>query len=265
MALYEKRFRDLMDLKIFVMTDDDIRLSRRIQRDIAERGRTVEDVLAQYNRFVKTSYDEFIKPTMKYADIIIPHGRSNTVAIDFVVSNLKTKVPMDDFVDDFNRKIPPEVNDEDIDPENFSVVEASSGDKKIELLIKKMGALAETEEEIIMRDFYSESLLLQLFSMKTFTDIEPKRKFNSETQLFIPDILGEQGEQSALDFVMHGPSGKDLEIYTLVTKWSRVTQIIKNSGSRKLTLYRLKSIKDESAEAEDANLKILSASLKDIN
>ncbi len=77
------------------MTDDDIRLSRRIQRDIAERGRTVEDVLAQYNRFVKTSYDEFIKPVMKYADIIIPHGRSNTVAIDFVVENLKTKVPMD--------------------------------------------------------------------------------------------------------------------------------------------------------------------------
>ena len=53
MALYEKRFRDLMDLKIFVMTDDDIRLARRIRRDIAERGRTIEDVLGQYNRFVK--------------------------------------------------------------------------------------------------------------------------------------------------------------------------------------------------------------------
>lgn len=92
MALYEKRFRDLMDLKIFVMTDDDIRLSRRIQRDIAERGRTVEDVLMQYNRFVKPSYDKFIKPVMKYADIIIPHGRSNTVAIDFVLQNLKQKL-----------------------------------------------------------------------------------------------------------------------------------------------------------------------------
>lgn len=103
MALYEKRFRDLMDLKIFVMTDDDIRLSRRIQRDIAERGRTVEDVLAQYNRFVKTSYDEFIKPIMKYADIIIPHGRSNTVAIDFVVENLKTKVTLDNLQEDFTQ------------------------------------------------------------------------------------------------------------------------------------------------------------------
>lgn len=97
LALYEKRFRDLMDLKIFVLTDDDVRLARRIQRDISERGRTVEDVLQQYNRFVKTSYDEFIKPTMKYADIIIPHGRSNTVAIDFVVANLKNKVLIDDF------------------------------------------------------------------------------------------------------------------------------------------------------------------------
>ena len=86
-----------MDLKIFVMTDDDIRLSRRIQRDINERGRTIEDVLMQYNRFVKTSYDEFIKPTMKYADIIIPHGRSNTVAIDFVLQNLKTRISIDDF------------------------------------------------------------------------------------------------------------------------------------------------------------------------
>ena len=88
-----------MDLKIFVLTDDDVRLSRRLKRDIAERGRTVEDVLAQYNRFVKTSYDEFIKPTMKYADIIIPKGRSNTKGIDFIISNLKIRVPMEDLND----------------------------------------------------------------------------------------------------------------------------------------------------------------------
>jgi uridine kinase len=103
MALYEKRFRDLMDLKIFVMTDDDIRLSRRIRRDIAERGRTIEDVLRQYNKFVKASYDEFIKPTMKYADIIIPHGRSNTVAIEFVIENLKIKVPKGNLDEDFSQ------------------------------------------------------------------------------------------------------------------------------------------------------------------
>ena len=107
MALYERRFRDLMDLKIFVLTDDDIRLARRIKRDIAARGRTIEDVLAQYNRFVKTSYDEFIKPTMKYADIIVPRGRSNTKAIDFVVSNLKIRVPMEHLNDNFSEGMSP--------------------------------------------------------------------------------------------------------------------------------------------------------------
>lgn len=85
-----------MDLKIFVLTDDDIRLARRIQRDISDRGRTIESVLAQYNRFVKTSYDEFIKPTMKYADIIIPNGKTNTKAIDFVINNLKIQIPLKD-------------------------------------------------------------------------------------------------------------------------------------------------------------------------
>ena len=102
MALYEQRFRDMMDLKIFVLTDDDIRLARRIQRDIAERGRGVEDVLAQYNRFVKPSYDEFIKPTMKYADIIVPKGRSNTKGIDFVISNLKIRVPLEELNENFS-------------------------------------------------------------------------------------------------------------------------------------------------------------------
>lgn len=86
-----------MDLKIFVLTDDDIRLSRRIQRDIVERGRTIEDVLAQYNKFVKPSYDEFIKPTMKYADIIIPKGKSNKVGIEFIISNLSIRIDRPQF------------------------------------------------------------------------------------------------------------------------------------------------------------------------
>ena len=142
MALYEKRFRDLMDLKIFVMTDDDIRLSRRIQRDIAERGRTVEDVLAQYNRFVKTAYDEFIKPTMKYADIIIPHGRSNRVAIEFLVDNLKTRVPIDDFIEDFHAKMHTKEVTGDLVAPNFKVIEIEDGHsrKKVDILIKKLGS-----------------------------------------------------------------------------------------------------------------------------
>lgn len=63
-----------MSLKIFVQTDDDIRLARRLLRDTSERGRDVPGVIHQYTRFVKPSYDEFIKPTSKHADVIIPHG-----------------------------------------------------------------------------------------------------------------------------------------------------------------------------------------------
>lgn len=61
-------------------------------RDCSERGRTVDGVLFQYNRFVKKSYDEYIKPTMKYANIIVPFGSDNTTAIDFIVQNLKSKL-----------------------------------------------------------------------------------------------------------------------------------------------------------------------------
>ncbi|CDW79076.1 uridine kinase [Stylonychia lemnae] len=92
LSLYDIRIRDLMDLKIFVLTDDDVRLARRLLRDCSERGRTIDGVLYQYNRFVKKSYDEYIKPTMKYANIIVPFGSDNTTAIDFIVQNLRSKL-----------------------------------------------------------------------------------------------------------------------------------------------------------------------------
>ena len=91
-AIVEARFREMMDLKIFVLTPDDIRLARRIERDIADRGRTVVDVLAQYNRFVKPAYDDFIKPTMKHADIIIPFDTQNENAVSMLIQNLKIKM-----------------------------------------------------------------------------------------------------------------------------------------------------------------------------
>ncbi|TNV78732.1 hypothetical protein FGO68_gene8479 [Halteria grandinella] len=92
LSLYDARIRDLMDIKIFVLTDDDVRLSRRLMRDCTERARTIEGVLYQYNRFVKKAYDEYIKPTMRYANIIVPFGSDNTTAIDFIVTNLRSKL-----------------------------------------------------------------------------------------------------------------------------------------------------------------------------
>jgi len=90
MILEDKRLRDLMDIKIFVDTDADVRIVRRIQRDIEERGRTLESVITQYLTTVKPSHEQFIEPTKKYADLIIPEGGYNKVAIDIMVSKINS-------------------------------------------------------------------------------------------------------------------------------------------------------------------------------
>ena len=77
--------RKLMDVKVFVDTDDDIRFIRRLQRDIAERGRTVQSVIEQYLGSVKPMHLEFVEPSKRYADIIIPRGGHNAVAIDMLL------------------------------------------------------------------------------------------------------------------------------------------------------------------------------------
>ena len=90
MILEDKRVRDLMDIKIFVDTDADVRIIRRIVRDIRDRGRTLESVIDQYLMTVKPSHEQFIEPTKKFADIIIPEGGYNKVAIDIVVAKVQS-------------------------------------------------------------------------------------------------------------------------------------------------------------------------------
>jgi uridine kinase len=88
----EKRLRELMDIKIFVDTDADERLIRRIRRDILERGRSVETVMNQYLSTVKPMHLEFVEPSKHWADIIIPRGADNLVAIDMVVTKIKSMI-----------------------------------------------------------------------------------------------------------------------------------------------------------------------------
>lgn len=85
----DKRLRDLMDMKIFVDTDADLRFIRRLQRDIGERGRTPESVISQYLRTVRPMHLEFVEPSKRYADVIIPEGGFNEVAIDMVAARLR--------------------------------------------------------------------------------------------------------------------------------------------------------------------------------
>lgn len=90
LILANRELRDLLDIKIFVDTDADERLIRRIRRDILERGRSIDSVMQQYVGTVKPMHLDFVEPSKRWADVIIPRGVENTVAIDMVVAKITT-------------------------------------------------------------------------------------------------------------------------------------------------------------------------------
>lgn len=85
----DRALRDLLDFKVYVDTDADLRLIRRIQRDISERGRAVEDILRQYQESVRPMHLEFVEPSKRWADVIIPEGGENRVALEMVVARVE--------------------------------------------------------------------------------------------------------------------------------------------------------------------------------
>ncbi len=89
LILADRDVREAMDIKLFVDTDDDIRLGRRLMRDIQDRGRTLDDVLAQYMGTVRPMHLAFVEPSKRYADVVIPGGGMNDVAIAMVVGTLR--------------------------------------------------------------------------------------------------------------------------------------------------------------------------------
>lgn len=90
LILAEDRIRDLLDIKIFVDTDSDVRIIRRILRDIKDRGRSLESVILQYLSTVRPAHLQFVEPSKRYADIIIPEGGYNKVAIDILYSKIQS-------------------------------------------------------------------------------------------------------------------------------------------------------------------------------
>lgn len=90
LILFEEKIRQLLDIKIFVDTDSDVRVVRRIQRDIEDRGRTLKSVISQYMDTVRPAHLQFIEPSKRYADIIIPEGGYNKVAIDILVAKINS-------------------------------------------------------------------------------------------------------------------------------------------------------------------------------
>ncbi|KAK9820274.1 hypothetical protein WJX72_008479 [[Myrmecia] bisecta] len=114
MVLHMPEVRELLNMKIYVDTDDDVRLARRIQRDVAVRGRDVAGVIEQYTKFVKPAFDMFVAPSRKFADIIIPWAREqNIVAIDLITEHIRMKLQQPDL-----RRI---YNNLEVIPSNFQI------------------------------------------------------------------------------------------------------------------------------------------------
>jgi len=89
LVLYEPVLRDLFDLKVFVDTDADVRFIRRLQRDVTERGRGLDGVVEQYLTSVRPSHLQFIEPTKRFADVIVPHGGMNAPALDVLLARMR--------------------------------------------------------------------------------------------------------------------------------------------------------------------------------
>ena len=89
-VLEEKEIRDKLDIKVFVDTAADIRFIRRLIRDVKERGRDLDNVVEQYTTTVRVMHDDFVEPSKKYADIIIPEGKANNVAIDLLITKINS-------------------------------------------------------------------------------------------------------------------------------------------------------------------------------
>lgn len=98
----EPPLRNLFDVKIFVDTDDDIRFIRRLQRDIAERGRSMDMVIEQYLTTVRPMHLDFVEPSKRYADVIIPEGGRNQVALDMVIARVEALLKTSDFLSQSN-------------------------------------------------------------------------------------------------------------------------------------------------------------------
>ncbi|MEH7887141.1 uridine kinase [Heyndrickxia sp. MSNUG] len=98
LILEDERLRDLMDMKLYVDTDADLRIIRRLLRDIKERGRSMDSVIEQYVNVVRPMHNQFIEPTKRYADIIIPEGGHNHVAIDLMVTKIQTILEQKSFL-----------------------------------------------------------------------------------------------------------------------------------------------------------------------
>ena len=208
LAFYDKRMRDLMDLKLFIDLDDDIRLSRRIYRDIISRGREMETVLERYHKFVKTAYNNFIKPTKEYADIIIPRGGSNTIAIDlinyhlkYLVQNVTFKNDKDEIIENkYIKKIV--INESTIRREEFYHPDTIAGLGKEDIFCAEQSQCLVQKEE--------ENMFLEMF--KNYLRNEQSQYFDLYIDIYLEKIKAEYKQDDLILFSRDDQSKIELKV-----------------------------------------------------
>ena len=214
LAFYDKRMRDLMDLKLFIDLDDDIRLSRRIYRDIISRGREMETVLERYHKFVKTAYNNFIKPTKEYADIIIPRGGSNTIAIDlinyhlkYLVQNVTFKNDKDEIIENkYIKKIV--INESTIRREEFYHPDTIAGLGKEDIFCAEQSQCLVQKEE--------ENMFLEMF--KNYLRNEQSQYFDLYIDIYLEKIKAEYKQDDLILFSRDDKSKIELKIKDRIKK-----------------------------------------------
>ena len=214
LAFYDKRMRDLMDLKLFIDLDDDIRLSRRIYRDIISRGREMETVLERYHKFVKTAYNNFIKPTKEYADIIIPRGGSNTIAIDlinyhlkYLVQNVTFKNDKDEIIENkYIKKIV--INESTIRREEFYHPDTIAGLGKEDIFCAEQSQCLVQKEE--------ENMFLEMF--KNYLRNEQSQYFDLYIDIYLEKIKAEYKQDDLILFSRDDQSKIELKVKDRIKK-----------------------------------------------
>ena len=214
LAFYDKRMRDLMDLKLFIDLDDDIRLSRRIYRDIISRGREMETVLERYHKFVKTAYNNFIKPTKEYADIIIPRGGSNTIAIDlinyhlkYLVQNVTFKNDKDEIIENkYIKKVV--INESTIRREEFYHPDTIAGLGKEDIFCAEQSQCLVQKEE--------EDMFLEMF--KNYLRYEQSQYFDLYIDIYLEKIKSEYKQDDLILFSRDDQSKVELKVKERIKK-----------------------------------------------
>ena len=204
LAFYDKRMRDLMDLKLFIDLDDDIRLSRRIYRDIISRGRKLETVLERYHKFVKTAYNNFIKPTKEYADIIIPRGGSNTIAIDLINYHLKYLLGNVEFKNDKGQIIEKKSDEENKKLVKNNLIKEEFYDKKTIINLTKKDVFHDNNNFCLVNKD-EEDMFLDMF--KNYLNNEQFQYFDLYMDIYIKKIK-ECIEENDLIIISHDDQTK---------------------------------------------------------